>query len=211
MTAAPARPRMRRALLAVLITVLGIVPVLLTAGATNPLTLEPVIGVRSSATAIVLATGAVLGLVMFPVLTLMGRIGAVMLAIPVVTLLAIDFATPDHPGPASTGAIPLDMLLSVMIPAGYLVLLFGALRAAGWGRSGSVVALGVAVACSIVIWVVPISPLADVDMADRLVAHGLINAGVLTAGLAVLIELTRRRPAEPLATTETDVTPTSTG
>ncbi len=210
MTAAPARPRMRRALLAVLITVLGIVPVLLTAGATNPLTLDPVVGVQSSAIAIVLAFGSVLGLVLTPVLTVTGRIGAVVLAIPVITLLAIDLAT-SAPGPASTGTIPLDMLLSVMIPAGYLVLLFGALRAAGWGRSGSVVALGVAVACSIVIWVVPISPLADVDMADRLVAHGLINAGVLTAGLAVLIELTRRRPAEPLATTETDVTPTSTG
>jgi len=200
MTTAPTR--LPRALLAVLITVLGIVPILLTVGATNPLTLEPVIGVRSSATAVVLATGSVLGLVMIPVLTLMGRIGAVVLAIPVITLLALDLTT-SNPGPASTGAIPLDMLLSLMVPAGYLVLLFGALRAAGWGLSGSAVALGVAVACSIMIGVVPISPLADTEMADRLVAHGLINVGVITAVLAVLIELTRRRSAEPPDATQT--------
>lgn len=209
MTTAPTRQRLRRALLALLVTVLGVVPILLTAGATNPLTLEPVIGVRSSATAIILAVGSLLGLVLTPMLTLMGRIGAVVLAIPVITLLALDLAS-SGPGPASTGIIPLDMLLSAMVPAGYLVLLFGALRAAGWGLSGSAVALGVALACSVVIWMVPISPLADIEMADRLVAHGLINAGVITAAIALLIELTRRRSATPFATTPTPDTTTST-
>jgi hypothetical protein len=196
MTTTPARRRVARPLLALLIALLGAVPLLLTAGATSPLTLEPIIGVQSSATAIVLAVGSVLGLLLTPVLTLMGRIGAVVLAIPVITLLAVDLAAAD-PGPASIGAIPLDMLLRVMVPAGYFVLLFGALLAAGWGRAGSVVALGVAVACSVAIWVVPIPPLADIDMADRMVTHGLINVGVVVAGLAVLIEMTRRPRRAP--------------
>jgi hypothetical protein len=194
---------LRRVLLALLITLLFAVLILVTVGATSPLTLAPLVGLKSSALAIIIAAASALALAVMPALTLMGRIGAIMLAVPVATLLALDLASSDS-NPATTGFIPLDMLLSVMIPAGYFVLLFGALRAAGWGFAGSGVALGVAIISSIVIWVVPSSSLSDLEMADRLVAHGLINVGVVTALLALLLEFVWRQNSRSAVRADTN-------
>lgn len=194
--ARPAALRRRRWLIAVLLVPLAVIPLLLAVGATDPVRFDQLLGANSALVAGVTALAAALGLALTPVLGVMGRIGAPVLAIPVAVLIVNDLRTPE-PGPGSTGALSLDLLLSMMVPAGYFVLLFGALRAAGWARAGSAIVLGVAAALSAALWLLPTSPLTDVQMSGRMVAHGLLNAGIIVATAALLWEIMRPRPPAP--------------
>lgn len=194
----------RHRLLAVLLVPLGLLPVLLAVSATDPVRWDDAIGMNSALAAVIVAVAAGLGLLLVPVLAGMGRIGAAVLALPVAIFLVNDARSPHGEG-GSTGAISLDILLSMMIPTGYFLLLFGALRAAGWARSGAAVVLGAAVTLSVAIWVIPSPPYSDIQMGNRMVVHGLINAGILVAaaGLRFEVMASRVRGAPPPTSTPT--------
>ena len=105
--------------------------------------------------------------------------------------------------------VALDIVLRFRITAGYLILLFGALRAAGWARIGSrvvavaaktpVVVLLVVlfVVLLVVLLVVPTGPLIDIDLSQRIIDHGLIIVGAIVAALASVIERSRQPMLRP--------------
>lgn len=80
------------------------------------------------------------------------------------------------------------------MPAGYLVLLMGALRSADWIRIGSIVVAATAVACVIITVVAPPGPwdLPVDQMANRMVYGSLFAAAAAVAAISALIE--RRNP-----------------
>lgn len=192
--ASPSRSTsIRRGALTALVVLLGAVPVLLTAALLAPGLFASSLGVQSPLMAWVFGGVVAVGVILTPFMSTMGRVGAAMLAVGAVGL-AIGRAVSAEPGlgPAfDSGGI--DSALMFLIPTGYFILLFGALRALGWARTGSRIAAVVASALAIIIGVVPTPPLADTDMGNRLVTHGLIIAGAIVAVVAVMIEFARHQ------------------
>ncbi|GAA1684923.1 hypothetical protein GCM10009792_00940 [Microcella alkalica] len=191
-TARSARLRTaHRTALGVLVGLLLLVGLALAASALAPEQLDPVLGHLSPTTAILLGSASVLGLVLFRWLDTIGRIGAVMLAVPVVVLtVANQLLGSDFAG-APTGT-PLDYPVLLLVPAGHLTLLFGALRSAGWGHRGSWLVFALTAALSLVIMIVPTPPISDSLLANRIVSGALMTAALMTAAIAVLLERGRR-------------------
>lgn len=194
--AARARPtRPQRAALISLVVMLGLIPVALAASAASPGGVAATLGHRSTVLAVVAGISALLGLALLPVLDRMGRIGAVVLAVPVVTFAVTDAVSSATTIPASTGSFEVDALLQLLLPVGWFLLLFGALRRAGWARRGSLLVLVAALVLSAAVFLIPSGDLPVEDMADRIVYHGLLNVGVVVAAIAALMEGLRRRGA----------------
>lgn len=189
--AAQARGRARTALLAILLALLATVALCLLAATLWPSELDASLGHLSPGLALILGVASAVGVVALPVLGAMGRTGAIVLAVPVVVFSVSDaLRDTDYPGaPTGTG---LDVLLALMIPAGYFILLFGALRTAGRSRRGSPMVAVFAAAATAILYAVPSGPLTDVEMSSRMVQHGLFIVGVGVAALATLIEFARR-------------------
>lgn len=192
MTALAARPTIRartapRIAMGVLVVLLVLVGLALAAAALAPSELGPVLGHLSPTTAVLLGAATLLGLALTPWLGAMGRIGAVMLAVPVVILLvANELLGSDYAG-APTGTA-LDIPVLLLVPAGHLTLLFGALRSAGWARRGAWAVFALTAALSLLIMIVPTPPISDSLMADRMVYGSLLVAALITAAIAVLLE-----------------------
>jgi len=194
------RPRAFRTIaLAALIALLAVIPVFLTIAAVAPPSSAPMFGDQSSAAALTLGAVAVVGLLVMPFMGAVGRVGAVLMAVPA-AVLAIARAIAEKPseGPA-TGSAPLDIVLMVMIPAGYFMVLFGALRAARWSHIGSRVVAVCAVLLAAMPIVVPTGGLTDVEIAQRVVPHTLIIVGAVVAIVAVVIETVRHSAARRAA------------
>jgi len=168
-----------------------------------PRELVPILGVESAIAAWLLGAAAAVGVLLIPISTPMGRVGALVLAVPAATFAVAGAIAPQPDRGTVTGIIALDIVFTFMIPAGYFILLFGALRAAGWARIGSRVVAVAAVAAvaaatlAVVLFVVPTGPLEDIGMSQRMVAHGLIITGAIVAVLPAAIELARQPMPPP--------------
>ena len=193
-TANPSRSTSFTAIaLTVLLVLLGAIPVLLAVAVMVPSIFGSTLGVQAPVMAWVFGAVVSVGVLLTPFLTAMGRVGAVVLAVGAAGL-AIGRAVSAEPGVGPAfGNGAMDSALMLLIPSGYFLLLFGVLRAKGWSRLGSRVAAIAASTLTIVIFIVPNEPLADVDMADRLVTHGLIIVGAIVAIVAVMIEFARHQ------------------
>jgi hypothetical protein len=172
---------------------LGAVPVLLTAALLAPGVFASSLGLQSPLMAWVFGGVVAVGVILTPLLTAMGRVGAIMLAVGAIGL-AIGRAVSAEPGlgPAF-GNGGIDSTLMFLIPSGYFVLLFGALRAMRWSRVGALVVAATASVLTVALFVVPSPPLADIDMGHRLVTHGLFIVGSIVGIIAVIIEIARHR------------------
>ncbi|WP_156376743.1 hypothetical protein [Yonghaparkia sp. Root332] len=188
-------PRIAMGALVVLLVLVGVA---LAAAALAPRELHPVLGHRSPATALLLGAATLLGLALMPRLGAMGRTGAVMLAAPIGTLLvANELLGSDYAG-APTGTA-LDVPVLLLVPAGHLTLLFGALRSAGWARRGAWAIFALTAALSLLIMIVPTPPISDFLMADRTVYGALLIAALMTAAIAILLERGRHATGTGLA------------
>ena len=129
-----------------------------------------------------LGAATALGLALTPWLGAVGRIGAVVLAVPVVVLVVANELLGSDDAGAPTGT-PLDSPVLLMVPAGYLILLFGTRRSAKWAWRGSWFVFGLAAVLSLLIMVTPTPPISDSLMANRMVYGAL-----MAAALAVVLE-----------------------
>lgn len=186
-----ARRRGGRVLIALLLSVLALIPVMHIAVITQP-SLDPTLGIFSSPLAIVTGVGAVFGMALIPLLDRLGRVGAILFAFAVAFYtVGNGLGLGDHPNfPTGTA---LDIPFALLMPAGYLVLLMGALRSAGWVRQGAIVVAVAASACVVITVVAPPGPWAlPVDqMANRIVYGSLFAVAAVVAIMAALIERVR--------------------
>lgn len=182
-----ALPPGRRVLLGILVALLALAAISMTVAAIDPQTFAGAFGLQSGTLAILIGVAAVLGLAAVPGLGRLGRTGAVCLAVGALAFTILS-AVGIPSIPPATGLMPIDVLLQAAMPTGYFLLLFGALRAAGWARVGSLIALiGATLLAVLVLLAGP--PLDQVQwMAERAVLHALLIVGAVVAGLAVVIE-----------------------
>lgn len=187
-----AHRRGARTLIALLLAVLALIPVMNIAVITLP-SLDPTLGIFSAPLAVVTGVGALLGVALIPLLDRLGRVGAIMFAVAVVFYtVGNGLGLGTHPNyPTGT---PLDIPFALLMPAGYLILLMGALRSAGWIRRGAIVVAAAAIALVIITVVAPPGPWAlPVDqMANRMVYGSLFAVAAVVAIIAAGVERGRR-------------------
>lgn len=188
----------RPGLIGLLLGILALVPLTQIAVIVQP-ALDPDLGIFSAALAVMTGAGALLGVALLPLLDRLGRIGAILYAAAIVIyLVGNGLGLGSHPNyPTGT---PFDIVFALLVPAGYLMLLLGALRSAGWIRVGAIIVSATGLALTVITVVAPPGPLAlPVDqMANRMVFGALFAAGALVAGIAALVE-SGRRGASPTA------------
>jgi len=195
-----AHRRGARPLIALLLAVLALIPVMNIAVITQP-SLDPTLGIFSTALAVVTGVGALLGVALIPLLDRLGRVGAILFAVAVVFYtVGNGLGLGNHPN-LPTGT-PLDIPFALLMPAGYLILLMGALRSAGWIRRGAIMVAAAAVVFVITTVVAPPGPWAlPVDqMANRMVYGSLFAVAAAVAIISALIERGKHDlgPAIPL-------------
>lgn len=186
----------------VVLVLLSTIPLLLAASMLAPQALSWMFSAESAFLPWLVGVAAVVGVLVTPLLTTMGRVGGVLFAVGFFGVL-IGRAVTASSGPAFGNGM-IDTALMLLIPSGYFILLFGALRAAGWARIGFRVVAVAATTLAIVLFIVPSGPLTDVDMGNRMASHGLINVAAVVGIIAVVIESVRRGSSSARRTEPTE-------
>jgi hypothetical protein len=140
---------------------------------------------------------AILGLVAWPRLTRMGRIGAVAFAVGVTALSVIDIVLQFAPEVGYSGALNgVTLPLFVVAAAGFFVLVFGAVRAlrGPWWTTTAIAAVMIA------LWgvtlLVDFGAYSDVLGAMHIVSRNYLFAVALVSLIAAIIDVARTSTAK---------------